>query len=175
MKQIKVRTENAYIRKREQLRRLFDKCIDANTRNIHEIFGEIAKRRRYLRSVSMSLSTAKFKKYNDDILRLEKLLKVENAKSYPKQYPNGVILIYERKCPYCGNLREYSRCSEPYGLAWKGLPVPLHPMGVPDLRPARVKKANPEICPDCVSDVIKAMDRPRKKKRSKGFWDSIFG
>ena len=174
MKTIKVRTEKAFERKCIELSRLFFESEKATWEPRGKILGEISRINKHLRTYSMSLSSSEFKKHCDQIQKLERLLKIVNSKVNPRQYPDGVLLVFERKCPYCDELKVYSSHKEPWLTNTPGINIMVGRAPVVDPRTIKIKKLNPGICPDCVSGMIKSMDKPRKKKQSKGFWGSIF-
>ena len=111
------------------------------------------------------MSKASITKKMREIKKLDSQISKEREKGgCPRQYPKGVLLILEKKCPYCCKIREYKRSS--YLIAH----VPWF-IGYPEGY-SEVVRINPGICHDCAFETAL---KSQRDTRQKGLWDTLFG
>ena len=164
MSTIRVKTEKTFAQKDAQLRALFQKSSVPHSKRLGELNEAIRKIQKQLLS-SRGMSKASITKKMREIKKLDSQISKEREKGgCPRQYPKGVLLILEKKCPYCSKFREYSRSS--YLIAH--LPCFIgYPEGY-----SEVVRINPGICHDCA---FTTASKSQRATRPKGLWDTLFG
>ena len=164
MSTIRVKTEKTFAQKDAQLRALFQKSSVPHSKRLGELNEAIRKIQKQLLS-SRGMSKASVTKKMREIKKLDSQISKEREKGgCPRQYPKGVLLILEKKCPYCCKFREYNRRS--YHLARAECFIG-YPEGY-----SEVLGINPGICHDCAfATALKS----QRDTRQKGLWDTLFG
>ena len=164
MSTIRVKTEKTFAQKDAQLRALFQKSSVPHSKRLGELNEAIRKIQKQLLS-SRGMSKASITKKMREIKKLDSQIFKEREKGgCPRQYPKGVLLILEKKCPYCCKIREYNRSS--YLIAH----VPWF-IGYPEGY-SEVVRINPGICHDCA---FTTASKSQRATRPKGLWDTLFG
>jgi hypothetical protein len=113
------------------------------------------------------MSKASITKKMREIKKLDSQISKEREKGgCPRQYPKGVLLILEKKCPYCCIIREYNRSN--YLIAQYRPNISIgYPEGY-----SEVVRINPGICGYCATETAL---KSQRDTRPKGLWDTLFG
>jgi hypothetical protein len=164
---IKVKTEKTFARKDAQLTALLQENLAKHSKRLGKLIVAIQKTRKQLHS-SRGMSKASITKKMREIKKLDGQISREQEKGgRPRQYPKGVLLILEKKCPYCCKIREYDRSK--YHLRT----CKVFPGGIdyPEAY-SEVVRINPGICGYCA---IETALKSQRDTRPKGLWDTLFG
>jgi len=92
------------------------------------------------------------KVYSDDFAGLGRNYLQNNSSNCPREYPNGVHLTLEKKCPYCSTLQIYKQSTwarrnwDVHRASCGGLELPTPSQE----KQERTQKLYPEMCPKCV-------------------------
>ena len=161
---IRVKTEESFAQKDAQLKALFQKSSVPYFKRLGKLKDDIKKIQKQLIS-SQRMSKASITKKMREIKKLDdQVSRVQKKGCLPRQYPKGVLLILEKKCPYCCKPKEYNRSSY---LVARAECFIGYPEGY-----SEVLSINPGICHDCAfATALKS----QRDSRQKGFWDTLFG
>ena len=166
MSTIRVKTEKTFAQKDAQLRALFQKSSVPHSKRLGELNEAIRKIQKQLLS-SRGMSKASITKKMREIKKLDSQISKEREKGgCPRQYPKGVLLILEKKCPYCCKIREYNRSNYLIAQYWPNISIG-YPEGY-----SEVVRINPGICGYCA---IETALKSQRDTRQKGLWDTLFG
>lgn len=163
---IKVKTEKSFSAKNQELQKLFKKSHDPHLKRLSKLENEVKKLQKQILS-SPKMSKTNLTKKMREIRKLGDMASVEREKGgRPRQYPDGVLLLLEKKCPYCLKLQVYLRSAF---FLRSTVHVSLAPW--PDSY-TEVVRINPGICYDCAYETARRHDDASKPK---GLWDTLFG
>jgi hypothetical protein len=167
MKTIKVKTDKAFIQKHKVLGDMFQKSHSLHLKRLKKLTDEIREIQTYLLS-KPHLGCAPNSKKMREVRRLDEMASKERKKGgRPKEFPEGVFLILEKKCPFCAQVKSYGSAS--FGRSSLGANVSpgAYPEGF-----LEVKRLNPGICDECAQNTASNSTR---RSKPKGLWDSLFG
>lgn len=161
-----VKTERSFAAKDKELHELFKKSHAPHLKRLRKLENAVKKLQKQALS-SQKMGKANLAKKMREIRKLDEMASVEREKGgRPRRYPEGALLILEKKCPYCLKLRVYNRRHfSPRVRAHVSLaPFPDSYM--------EVVRINPGICESCAYATAKKSDEASKPK---GLWDTLFG
>ena len=128
MKDIVVTTQSNFEKKAKEIDQLFIAVIDPIWRDSYKTTET---------------------QYSVELARAFLQNKISNC---PREYPNGVHLTLEKKCPYCSTLQIYKQSTwarrnwDVHRASCGGLELPTPSQE----KQERTKKLYPEMCPKCV-------------------------
>ena len=167
---IKVKTEKTFARKDAQLTALLQENLAKHSKRLGKLIVAIQKTRKQLLS-SRGMSKASITKKMREIKKLDGQISREQKRGgLPRQYPKGMRLILEKKCPYCCKIREYNRSNYHFiffSRRGECFPGGYYPEGY-----SEVVRINPGICHDCA---FTTASKSQRATRPKGLWDTLFG